>query len=437
MSTLTAQVSECPVANRKTTVKLNIGLNEHGMALLGAAVCFFGAVLWVYSGRACEQSHFAIAYVGARIVHVGEGARLYDLREQDAIKTSSLKAQNPMVYDHPPFEALLLSPLAVLPYRTAYLVWGLINILIWLSLPWILRPYAPAPGETLGYFALWFLFTPLGMTLYLGQVSLVLLLLYALTYINLKQERDFRAGLLLGLALFKFHLVLPFVAIFLLMRKWRFVEGFSVSAALLGALSLLVGGWRGILSYGRFLSVIARSPRNVTTGLAVKMATIQGFANSTLGRRLAPSTIGLIVTIASVIVLLFAVWSWRRVGDDRSKPSFDLMFAAAIVASLMVGFHVLPYDLSLLMLSILMVMKHFPNGERKGLRFVLGTAMVLLWIPATYIGLLGAQSVYLMFPLLLLFGSATLALAFKTGTEDLTTAPKERGTPENRWAVSA
>ena len=47
----------------------------------------------------------------------------------------------PLIYEHPPFEALLMAPLGALPYKTAYLIWGLVNVVIWLTLPWLLpRP---------------------------------------------------------------------------------------------------------------------------------------------------------------------------------------------------------------------------------------------------------------------------------------------------------
>ena len=108
-----------------------------------------------------------------------------------------------------------------------------------LLLPWTLRRYARVPREDLGYLALWFIFAPLGIALYQGQSSLVLLSLFIATFIAFRQGRDFRAGLWLGLGLFKFQFVLPFVLILFLLRKWKFMQGFSLMAALL---AILVGG---------------------------------------------------------------------------------------------------------------------------------------------------------------------------------------------------
>src|SRR5205085_1828607 len=146
-----------------------------------------------------EKTDFSVTYIGAYILHHGNAPLLYDLGEQVRLRKTLYTRAEPLIFEHPPFEALILSPLAALPYRTAYLVWGLFNVAILLVLPYLIRPFAPFPKDMLGYLALWFLFAPLGVALYQGQSSIFLLLLYTLTFIGLKQGNDFRAGLLLGL----------------------------------------------------------------------------------------------------------------------------------------------------------------------------------------------------------------------------------------------
>src|SRR5205823_3033575 len=133
----------------------------------------------------------------------------------------------PLFYEHPPFEALLLSPLAALPFRTAYMLWGFFNAAVWLTLMFVLRPYLPWPREDLAYICLWFLFAPVGVALFQGQSSILLLAFYAITFISLQQVKQFSAGIWLGLGLLKLQLVLPFAFIFFVRRKWRFLAGFA------------------------------------------------------------------------------------------------------------------------------------------------------------------------------------------------------------------
>ena len=188
--------------------KIEVGFNETGVLYLGVAILLLGAVLWAATGPITEKTDFVLTYFGAYMVRHGDGPKLYDIREQEKLRDSLFKHPNPLIYEHPPFEALLFAPLAGLPFREAYLIWGIVNALIWLVLPYLLRPHAPVPKELLGYFALWLLFAPLGVALFQGQTSLALLLAYAAAFLSLKRGQDLKAGWWLGFGLFKFQFVL-------------------------------------------------------------------------------------------------------------------------------------------------------------------------------------------------------------------------------------
>src|ERR1700746_2883613 len=101
-----------------------LGLNDSTLALLGAAILLVSAVVWSAQSPRLEKTDFSLTYVGATIVHAGLGQRLYDVELQKHTRDSLFQHPNPLFFEHPPFEALLLSPLAALPFRTAYLVWG-------------------------------------------------------------------------------------------------------------------------------------------------------------------------------------------------------------------------------------------------------------------------------------------------------------------------
>jgi hypothetical protein len=395
----------------RSTGKSNSGFNERAVILFGAAVLLFGAVFWAARGPNVERTDFTTMYVGARMVHQGDGAKLYDLREQANLRDSLYTRAAPLIYEHPPFEALLFAPLTSLPYKTAYLVWGLINVLIWLVLPILLRPYAPVPKDELGYITLWFLFAPLGVALYQGQPSLLLLLLYAMTYISLKRGRDLSGGMCLGLGLFKFQFVLPFVLIFFFRRKWRFLAGFLLSGAALGALSLFAVGWQGLLSYVHLLLTIAGNPENLSYGKAVDMATVRGFVSGILGHSVGKGTINTIVAAISVSLVLFTAWRWNKENRQRPEAFFDLMFAAALVVSLVTGFHMFTHDLSPLLLAMLLVAGHFPAKGRTALRWAFGTTLALLWIPPVYFALVAWHRMYFLFPVLIVFAFAAYKLA--------------------------
>ncbi len=381
------------------------------LAAFAGAVLLVGALLWAAGEPGVEKTDFSVTYIGSRMVHDGAGARLYDLEAQRHLKNVLLKNSEPLIFEHPPFEAVLLSPLGALPYQTAYFVWGLLNIAIWLMIPFLMRPYLPTPKETLGYWFLWLIFAPLGAALFQGQSSLFVLLFYCLTYISLRRGEDFRAGLALGLALVKFQFVIPFVLILLLCRRWQFIKGFALMACGLALLSLAVVGWPGISGYLHLLAGVATHPDNSSYGAAVGMATVVGFVHGVLGRTLDRTTSLLLVAVISATLVSWGAWIWNDAKKTRDPRRTDLAFACAVVVSLMTGYHMFTHDLSPLILAMLLACSHLSESKRIELRLVLLACMVLSWIPFTYFVLLGAHVFYCFFLVLLAFafGCGTLA----------------------------
>lgn len=391
--------------------KPNLGFNENGLILVAAAFVLLTVVYRASSSLFRERTGFSITYVGLSILHQNAPAKLYDLKRQAAVRDSLFTYHKSLIFEHPPFEAFLLEPLAALPYKQAYLVWGVLSVLLWLAVPLILRPYASAPREPLGYFALWFLFPPLWIALLQGQPSILLLFIYSITFIALKRGQDSRAGVYLGLGLFKFQFVLPFVLIFLVRRKWRFLAGFFATASMLGILSLIAVGGEGVLSYIRLLFEIASHPNNLPLGKATGMATLKGFVQLILGHTGSPMLVDIVVAAVSMFLIVYTGEYWRQL--DRSNPAggSDLMFAAALVVALVTGFHMFSHDMSPLMIALLLLLAHFPGRDRPVLRLGLATMLVLLWLPPLYLWLISRYLMCLIFPILALVGLTVLHLA--------------------------
>jgi len=425
-----AQAVESPPAVSRVTeriaTKVEFGLNETTLVFLAVAVLVFSAVFWTANGRNLEKIDFSVTYLGARIVHQGQGANLYDLTEQVKLRSALYQHPNPLIYEHPPFEPLLLSPLAGLSYRSAYLIWGSINAMLWLVLPYVFRRYAAVPKDGPAYLALWFIFAPLGVALYQGQSSIVLLLVYILTFISLKGSRDLLAGIFLGLGLFKFQFVVPFALIFLLRKKWRFLAGFALSATVLGALSLVAVGWQGMTGYVHLLLSIGSNPGNVSYGSAVDMPTLHGFVYALLSRIVGVRAISIVVAAISVLLILFTASRWEHAERTAGDNSFDLVFAAAVAMSLMTGLHMFTHDFSPLMLALLLVAAHFPSDGHPGLRWLLGITMALFWFPPLYFILVGRHGLYLMFPLLAVLWVVALKLSGIPDNSRLTSAVTAR-----------
>jgi hypothetical protein len=92
-------------------------------------------------------------------------------------------------------------------------------------------------------------FLPVGVALMQGQDSILLLLFLVAAFAALEGGREFIAGCILGLGLFKFQIVLPIALLFVLWKRWRFAYGFAASAVALIASSVGVVGLQATKSY--------------------------------------------------------------------------------------------------------------------------------------------------------------------------------------------
>jgi len=199
---------------------------------------------------------FSIFYTAGLIVKRGQAHQLYDSKlQQEVQREFTADKATPLPYNHPPFEALLYVPLTYFSYLHAYFLWVIINLLLLLQICRSLRPYVPTLTGFLPSWP-WLMglgFFPCFFALMQAQDSILLLLLYTGTFVFLRSGREFRAGAVLALGLFKFHLVLPFVFILLLRRRWRFGLGFALIGSAVFLLSAALTGWNELLYYPHYL----------------------------------------------------------------------------------------------------------------------------------------------------------------------------------------
>jgi hypothetical protein len=131
----------------------------------------------------------------------------------------------------------------------------LLNVSLLLFVAYCLSPYLTELKSTWQPFPVFcFLaFSPAVIAVLQGQDSILLLLMFALVFGNLKEGRELRAGSFLALPLLKFQFTLPILILFLVRRRWKFVLAFGVAVACLVLRSSFIAGPRGTLSYISFV----------------------------------------------------------------------------------------------------------------------------------------------------------------------------------------
>src|SRR5215469_11499988 len=327
---------------------------------------------------------FSEFYAAGQMVREGEGKHLYDLRAQAEFQLRVAPVH--AFYLRPPFEALLFIPFTFLSYKMAYAAWVIASFTILLAVCRVICKNTNVLEAMLQYtrgipvdagllLVIFLLFEPTMDCFLIGQDSMLMLLIYTLIFLALKQGRDIEAGGILACGLFKFHLVLPFVAIFALRRRKAFLLGFAGAALMLVAISILVSGPSVLISYPRmFFDSTARQLMGFQPEYA---ANIRGLLYLVGGKRMPTPLMGASLAVLSAFLLWTAASTWR---DEE----FELCFSAAVVATLLTSFHAFVYDLSLLLLPVSIAIGKLAERSNLLRNIPLNVTLILLFVPSVH-----------------------------------------------------
>src|SRR5258706_5626202 len=347
--------------------------------LISALLLFFAlqniyAIVRLSPLMANGAGDFKIFRTAAAIIASGHRQMLFDYPTQAAVQQQVYPdypvGNNPLPYNHPSFEALLFLPLAPFSNTTAYLAWLACNVLLLVASLWLLAPALASLRELslLPIAVIVLAFYPVGAALLHGQDSLLSLFLYALTFFYVQRGRDGAAGAVLALGLFKPQLVLPFVVLaFIGERRWRALRWFSIAGSGLVAVSTAVTGWNGAARFIDLGFLLQKyrpwlfKPR--------LMANIRRFTESLMpGAEVFRTAL---IVVASVAVLAFTFFHQRKI----ARP--DLRFALQVTSTVLVSYHLYPYDLALMLIPLLLVAN---AGVTGGMRDQ--------WLPLSAVGAL-------------------------------------------------
>ena len=330
---------------------------------------------------------FTNFYTAGTLLRRGMGTDLYDTAAQWKVQqeyAAEVKyRKGPMRYMRPPFEAVLFSPFAKLPYPKALLFWTLFKLALLVALPFVVvrdRPWKES-------FPIWLTTVlvlgtfPAFIDMLLGQDAVLVAFLYAIAFWQLDTSRDAGAGVTLGLALFKFQLVLPFVIALWIAGRKQMLLGFAPTALVLAVISAFIVGWRGLLSYPRYLLTL-----NQSTGVGIfpqLQMTLRGLLTLFMGGSPYPGRIHWVLLPVAIAAIVYAGLLWRRAGRRCLAEGFALAAIVGIVTS----YYAYSYDLMLLMVPLLAMRTRPDNAPRadKFTRYLeVAGLLILLFTPAPW-----------------------------------------------------
>jgi hypothetical protein len=326
---------------------------------------------------------FVCLYGAGKTILLGQGAKLYDYSTQLQIQAAYTGNAIPNMNAHAPPEALLFLPLALFRYPTAYLLWAGVNLILLGSCAFLLRCW-------LSKLSLWDLlllaaavFIPILAAIWHGQDSLLVLLIYAAAFRLMHRGEEFKAGAVLGLALFKVELVAPFIVLALARRARSFFADFLAVGAGFAVVSVATAGLRMTLGYPAFLWSLHRNKEWIASHLSFPgwMPNLHGLAYA-LSHNLVPERfLNLGVVAVSLLLVLWAALARRRRIPPGSEP-FATTFSFDLLVTLLVSWHMYVHDLSLLFLPALLLLAATTSGglENRRYRLLVRASLMVAFI---------------------------------------------------------
>lgn len=386
---------------------------------VGVAVCLLLLATYVLAWLPALQgkggleaiartTDFVATATGARLIRDGYGPHLYDLQTQRDIQRQVLapyieQGNLTLSYVHPPWEALLVAPLADLPVSVLFLLWDALMVLAFIVSLILMQRAVPLRAKILFLAVLAFVtYQPLDRALMQGQSSELLLLGIVGVFYSVGRESDIGIALSLLLVVQKPQ-ILPIVLLLVLFeRRWQALVWFAGMLAFLAALAAI---WLGPAWPLAYLSLLNSVQDSSTAGINPEiMHNIRGLSINSVGL-ISPALVTAVTVLLSVALLLLlglsAWWAAGRkpAGTSAPQPGKSpyvrrLLWALAIIIALLVSPHLYPHDLVVLIFPAWLIIDYAlaartsddPPPSNKQ-RFV--WASVLLWgcylvVPLTF-----------------------------------------------------
>jgi hypothetical protein len=270
-------------------------------------------VAGTYISQYAVRNDFRLAYAAATVGIRSGYSHLYDLGAQRLAIESLGPGFNPQPFISPPPLAWLATPLLLLPFGAALIVWTIL-LMAALGLTW----YVLAPGSGLAkaaHLALLLGVFPVAFGVLVGQPGAWVAAAVATSWWLMRHERRVWAGVVLSLIVLKPQLALLVPLCLLVSGHARTFGAWLVATLLIGLVALALLGPDGVARYRDVLAQTQTPDWDITRRYSIS----------------GPLGLGPILTVTQVaVVAVTLLAAWRRRGKGPELP-----MAAGIAGSLL------------------------------------------------------------------------------------------------------
>ena len=333
--------------------------------------------LWAAAGTFVSQyavrNDFRLDY-GAATVGINDGySHLYDIAAQSSAIESLGRGFNPQPFVSPPPLAWLVTPLLVLPFVAALIVW---TLLLLAALGWTWYLLAPSGGVAkAAHLALLLGVFPVAFGVMVGQPGALVAAAVATAWWLLRHDHPVWAGAALSLIVLKPQLALLVPICLLGSGRTRTFGAWLVATLFVGLVALALLGPDGLARYRDVLAQTQTPAWDITRRYSIS----------------GPLGLGPVLNMTQVLVVAVALLAaWRHRGQGAELP-----IAAGIVGSLLATPYLGFQDFVMLIVAGWLILR---AGASQGqvVLMVLGYALLELAIVVLAIPILAAEAVLLI-----------------------------------------
>ncbi len=313
----------------------------------GSLALLLGLLLFIHAFTIAELAErpltdFPTLYLSARFVWEGRG--IYSATDADlasilpGTEAPHGEPLNPNL--NPPFQAVAMAPLGLLPYPAAFWLWSLLSLAAAVGGALLVeratRKVGGNGGRWLTFVVVLLAYFPTWATLAYGQLSLLLFLLVSAGWLAARRGRDGLAGIVLGLALSLKLFTGLFVLLFLLQRRWRLLLWLGGAFVVCTLAALPAGGLESYRQYRAILGGTDWYAASWNASFAGFFARIFGGSRN-VPLFDSPLLAQLLTAAATAGTVALLVWVVLAQGRVTVAVRFDVGFAATVVAMLLVS----------------------------------------------------------------------------------------------------
>jgi len=295
-----------------------------------------------------KGTDFLHLYTLGSVALAHRGADLYNMNAQAQLAAERVPAAAGIRYIplYPPQFSIFFAPVARYSYSRMLIVWLAVSVLLYVVCIYLVwRTCLSLRQEKVASFLLAIAFPGFFHLILWGQASALALVCFTLAYLALRQEKEFLAGLALGMLMFKPQLGLAASVVFLAMRRWKVIVGAILSAAAQGLIAWAYYGWGPLRDWIRTVLGVIDS-LSVLEPKLYQTHSLRTFWDLLL----IPPHISLaLYVISSSLVLVGVVMVWR------SRLPLSVRHSALLLATVLVSPHLIVYDMVILAPAFLLL----------------------------------------------------------------------------------